>query len=257
MKCRICLYCLNIFSIIIVAGCSRVNDYPPKLKSAIQHFYNENENEKVHQIIADNHFFIIQPEAHLVSKLFFAAALCEDAKIDSARKVFNTIPKDKLKPGIDFLYQSIYGLLLFRSDSLAKSYITLSNTLNFKNADPRAEALNRRLLARIAFTAGDYKNGMEWLISSSQLFTEQNLPKSVGVNSKILGRYLLSTGNQQQAFICFRKAENAFLQANDSAELFYIYINMLDFYLEKNKPLEAEKYAHQSMRYSKKQKICK
>lgn len=239
-----------IFCVSIFAGCADNFELPADLKTAIRHFYTENEFQNVIDIIVENDFFQHDEHANLISRMVFAGALCEDRKRDSAQKVLSTINMEKLNEKELFWYNSMYGLLLFRNDSLPKSYATLNATLKTPDVPEEARGLNKRILARIALTLGDYKKGTEWLIESSEFFKKADLPKSVAVNTKILGRYFMNTGNKTEALRCFLEAERAFVLANDSAELFYIYVNLLDYYLDENQTDEAEKYAIKSMKYS-------
>ncbi len=236
--------------IISFFGCAKKQIISDDLSAVISAFYLENQNEAVIDNVKKHDFFKADNYENVISKLIYAAALCEDQQIDSAYSIIINLNFDRNFKDLDFWYNSIYGLYLFRADSLTKSYSTLSKTTKFPNTDIRARALNKRIMARISLKLGDYRKGVEWLLLSTELFEKSGLPKSVGVNCKILGRYFMNSNNFTDALDCFNKAEKLFKQTNDSVELFYIYINLLDYYLEIDSLNNAEEYAHKSKEFS-------
>ena len=222
---------------------NKTQDYPVALNKAIGYFYTENKNDSVL-------FELSKPELQNQSQsiqslcdVFKAAALCEKGQVDSASVIFWKIQPDPNDRELFYWYESIKGLLLFRQDKIKDSYTLLLSAISLKPLDTRALALNERLLARILFTAGEDKNAIEWMIQSNRHFEESGLPKSIAVNQKILGRHFMTIKNNPEAFKCFKSAENLFVKYNDKAELFYIYINLIDYFINLNNLDKAAAYA--------------
>jgi len=178
---------------------------------AIDLFFQENQNRTVIDSIEKHNFFEHNAYENQLSKIIYAGALCEYGKIDSARNLLISTPVDTANISLNFWFNSIYALVLFRSDSITKSFMFLSETLKNHNADIRALALNKRILARISFALSDYGNGIEWLLASNKLFKEAGLKKSIGVNYKLLGRYYMIGNNFQDALESFNLAEKLFI----------------------------------------------
>ncbi|MDO9152910.1 MAG: helix-turn-helix domain-containing protein [Paludibacter sp.] len=241
------IYAIFLFlTYLFFSGCKQTDkiNYPPHLEKAIQLFYTENKNQEVlvelEELTSDE---VSNDQTAFLTKLFRAAALCELGKTDSALKVLNALSIINLNDQNSFWYNSIKGLVLFRNEQLPDAYRTLMLTTNTNFSYLSAQALNERILARISFTLSDEQKGVEWLIASTRHFTEAGLLKSTGVNEKILGRYYMNNGNYNEAILSFYKAENIFIKHNDKAELFYVYINIVDYYLKLNELQNAKKYA--------------
>lgn len=247
MKFRLCFVLFSV--IIFYFGCTENQKISDELSDAIDLFYQENENRSVIDSIEKYEFFKHNAYENQLSKIIYAGALCEYGKIDSARNFLISTPVDTANISLKFWFNSIYGLVLFRSDSIPKSFMFLTETLKNHHADIRALALNKRILARISFALSDYEKGIEWLLASNKLFKETGLKKSIGVNYKLLGRYYMIGNNFQDALESFNLAEKLFIEANDSCELFYIYNNFIDYNLKTANLTEAEQYAMRSYRF--------
>ena len=237
------LYFVILTIIVFSFSCTENQYISDELTTAIDLFYLENQNKSVIDTIQKNNYFQNDLFENQLSKLIFAAALCENDKVDNARIILNSTPVDTANHELKFWFHSIYGLILFRSDSLVKSYSHLTKTLDYHKADIRALALNKRILARISLALSDYEKGIEWLLASNKLFRHAGLSKSIGVNYKILGRYYMIGRNFDEAHESFSYAEKLFAEAKDSSELFYIYNNFIDYYLRMDNVVEADKNA--------------
>ena len=237
------------FILLLSFGCSKTSNvpYPEPLAKAITYFYNENENEKVTDELNKLNPDESSEEVNGMAQLFRAAALCETEKVDSAFTLLKSIKPLPKNPRFMFWHNSIRGLILFRQNELLDSHKALAATTTSNYKDTRALALNERILARISFLLSDQTKGIEWLTASSQHFEESGLIKSTGINLKILGRYHLNNRNYAKALQSFRSAENIFIKYNDKAELFYIYINFMDYCLVTKQMKAARYYANKSV----------
>ena len=237
------------FILLLSFGCSKTSNvpYPEPLAKAITYFYNENENEKVTDELNKLNPDESSEEVNGMAQLFRAAALCETEKVDSAFTLLKSIKPLPKNPRFMFWHNSIRGLILFRQNELLDSHRALAATTTSDYKDTRALALNERILARISFLLSDQTKGIEWLTASSQHFEESGLIKSTGINLKILGRYHLNNRNYAKALQSFRSAENIFIKYNDKAELFYIYINFMDYCLVTKQLKAARYYANKSV----------
>jgi AraC-like DNA-binding protein len=225
-------------------GCdSKSPTHPDFIEQAILHFYNENENEHVLQILTISDSVRFDVETAELIQIFRAAALCELSLTDSSYLIISSLTDSLIRSENRYYFQSIKGLIHFRRNEMGESYKSLITANSFKNHDNRPKALNERILARIAFQLDDHENGIRWLALSTRHFNELNLRKSVAVNEKILGRYYMSTGDYDEALHCFLSAEKVFAEFNDPAELFYVYINLIDYHIKTSNYNQAEDYA--------------
>lgn len=248
-KKRFFIYLLLLF-FIFDNSCSQQpkQHYPPHLEKAIQLFYTENRNKEVLNCISKlTKSELADSQTALISELFKAAALCESGKPDIAYKIIKTLSTLDQNEQCQFWHKSIQGLVQFRMDQLGNAYRTLIPTTNSKFVDKRALALNERLLARISFDLGDQEKAVEWLVLSTRHFKEAGLPKSIGVNLKLEGRSYMNNHNYNEAQDAFKAAEKIFIQQNDKLELFYIYINFVDYYVKINDLTNARKYANKCL----------
>jgi AraC-like DNA-binding protein len=236
-----------ILHIFILSSCENKESfkYPNSLTKAIDLFYVENQNKKV--LVELQNTLTNNPDTNtkLLCYIIEAAAICESEDYDNASYHLNkidTIPIFK-NTNLKFWYKSTKGLILFRQNKLLASYAILVETVDNKNFETRAIALNQRLLARICFTLGENKKGIEWLLKSSENFKKTGLLKSIAINNKILGRYFMNDGNYLNAFKNYKSAEKEILAANDIQELYYIYINLSDYYIKVNNFEKAKYYA--------------
>lgn len=241
------LFCWILLMMIIsvFTGCTNERKYPESLTKAIDLFYLENHNK---QALVELHKTLEHHPGNETSQLcnlFIAASVCEENKSDSAFYLLNQIDTLSIQqnPELMFWFNSIKGLILFRKDKFSQAYSTLEKTVTNDQFDKRAIGLNQRLLARICISLGEYKKGIEWLVLSSEHFNRMGLTKSVAINYKILGRYYMTAGNYSEALKNFRLAEKGLIKSNDKLELFYIYINYLDYYLKQKDLDEARYYA--------------
>lgn len=248
---KISVYILFLLLFFVFAySCTRQhnNNYPPQLEKAIQLFYLENRNEEVLNCISQlTKIELADSQTALISQLFKAAALCESGKPDSAYRMIKSLNPMNENDECKFWYKSMQGLVLFRMDQLGNAYKILTTTINSTFIDKRALALNERLLARISFDLGDQGKAVEWLVLSTRHFNEAVLPKSIGVNLKLEGRNYMNNHNYAEAKESFSAAEKIFIQQNDKLELFYIYINFVDYYIKTNDLLNARIYANKCL----------
>ena len=247
---RLALFFYIVLFLFISTSCSksRVNNYPPAITTAIDYFYTENENEKVLEALDQlTQKDLQQPDNILMRKLLSAAALCELGKTDSAAQILFTINNNNLSEESAFWYRSIEGLILFRQNEFTKAYKALNITTNTNFINIKALALNERLLARISFSLSDQQKAIEWLLLSNNHFKQAGLTKSIGVNYKIEGRYYMNNKNYSEALKKFKAAEKIFIKYNDQFELFYVYVNLLDYYLKNNDLETARIYANKCL----------
>lgn len=247
---RLALFFYIVLFLFISTSCSksRVNNYPPAITTAIDYFYTENENEKVLEALDQlTQKDLQQPDNILMRKLLSAAALCELGKTDSAAQILSTINNNNLSEESAFWYRSIEGLILFRQNEFTKAYKALNITTNTNFINIKALALNERLLARISFSLSDQQKAIEWLLLSNNHFKQAGLTKSIGVNYKIEGRYYMNNKNYSEALKKFKAAEKIFIKYNDQFELFYVYVNLLDYYLKNNDLETARIYANKCL----------
>lgn len=237
--------------IMILCCCNNNNhkNYPPNLTKAIDLFYLENHNDEVISLINELDTNKLNRDTKLLSQIFKIAAICENGKPDSASILLQKLDQKFIlnNSELDKSYKSVCGLILYRTNKFTESYSSLIQAVNYPSIDVRYKALNERILARICIALGDYSKGIDWLLLSSQDFELAGLTKSVAINHKIMGRYYMNMENLPQALLSFQKAESGILESNDSLELFYIYINYVDYYIKSNDLKKARHYAQLCM----------
>ena len=226
MSIRVAIYCL-LFSLPLCYSCQSIGiQHPEQIEQAIVHFYNENENEKVVQILDNTDSIPLNNISRELIQILRAGALCELWLTDSSNLAIQALQPEKLHATNQGWYYSNKGLIQFRRSEIGEAYKSLITANGSKYLDPRTKALNERILARISFQLDEQDKGIEWLALSTQHFRELNLRKSVAVNEKTLGRYYMNNGNYAEAQQCFISAEKVFNEFHDHAELFYVYINL-------------------------------
>lgn len=238
MRLFLCLLSLSF----VFCSCRReaVHSYPPALQQTVDLFYVENQNDSVLTLLSSDD--ALDDRYSDLKNIFTAAALCEKGEVDSAAAVIARV-KPSRKLHADFWYEHIKGLILFRENNYAEAYNTLFKAVNGTCRDTRAAALSERLIARILFTYGYNYDSVDWLIKSSSHFQQAGLEKSEGINEKILGRYYLSTGSTAEAFTSFQKSISMLKKHSDALELYYVYINLIDYYITTDKLDMAVQYA--------------
>lgn len=228
-------------------GCvpNKSDNYPPDLNKAIDLFFLENHNDEVISLLNNLNADKLNRETKLVADIYRIAAICENAKPDSAMVLLQQLPHNLTRnnPELNFLYDCLQGLILFRTNKFTESYATLFQIIDYKPIDIRAKAFNERITARICLALGDYSKGIDLLLKSSEDFELAGLPKSIAINHKIMGRNYMNVGNYSQALLSFQKAEEGLLESKDSLELFYVYINYIDYYIKTNDLIKAQYYA--------------
>ena len=247
-------FLLIIFSL---ASCqdNEQKNYPPNLIKAIDLFYLENNNDEVIKLINELDAADLNTETKLLSEIFKIAAICENGKVDSASALIAKIDQKLVRknPTLNYYFNSINGLILFRTDKYTESYATLVEAINYPFGKLNSNALSERILARISLSLGDYTKGIDWLISySSRDFYVAGLTKGIAINHKILGRYYMTVKNFPQAILSFKNAEKGLLESKDELELFYVYINLIDYYISAKEPQKALHYAKLCMQISEK-----
>lgn len=251
MSIRVAIYCL-LFSLPLCYSCQSIGiQHPEQIEQAIVHFYNENENEKVVQILDNTDSIPLNNISRELIQILRAGALCELWLTDSSNLAIQALQPEKLHATNQGWYYSIKGLIQFRRSEIGEAYKSLITANGSKYLDPRSKALNERILARISFQLGEQDKGIEWLALSTQHFRELNLRKSVAVNEKTLGRYYMNNGNYAEAQQCFISAEKVFNEFHDHAELFYVYINLIDYHIKTKDFNQAECYAQKCLEQCK------
>jgi len=240
---KVSFYILIIVSFYTFVSCTNQSKYPESLVKGIDFFYLENQNQ---QALAELHKTLaLHPGKEIVQlcNIFIAASICEENKSDSAFFLINQIDTLAIRSNSElmFWYNSMKGLILFRQNKLSQAYSVLDLSIANDQFDNRAIGLNQRIMARICISLGEYKKGVEWLVFSSNHFSRMGLDKSMAINHKILGRYYMTIGYYSEALKQFKLAEKGLLKSCDKLELFYIYINYLDYYLKQN-DLDKAKY---------------
>lgn len=234
-----------IYSVLLIfmfSSCKERLSYSPPIKKAIELFYIENQNDSILQLL--NPGLQLNGRNMVLKDIFTAAALCENGDVDSASTLFAGIKIEEEDKILSYWHQHIGGLILFRENEPVEAYKLLEKAVSGTCYDIRANALSERLIARILFVYGSNKEeGIEWMAKSSQHFQQAGLEKSIGINEKILGRFYMNIGNQKEALYFFEKSENTLEKFDDIAELYYIYINLNDYYVKNNNLEKAVEYA--------------
>lgn len=244
---------LTICCLFILAGaCQQPDKEKPQihasLTKAIDLFYDENRNEELLSGLNKIAPGELNTADTQLKKIVSAAALCELGKRDSALLLLDQIDQTWLDrdPYLLFWHRNIMGLILFRNNELSKSYAMLSQPIN-ATYDECAVGLNKRILARISMSMDDYMQGLEFLLQSSQHYANARRTKSIAINEKLIGRCYMLTENYEEAFHHFKLAETELIKCNDELELFYVYVNILDYHLKQNNLKEAMQYARLSL----------
>lgn len=242
------LHVLIMFFLVIFVSCHEEYQYPFALNKAIEYFYIENKNDSVLLMLQVPSLQKKPKDIQDACLLFRAAAYCEQGKVDTARLIFNRIFPTLSNPRLMNWYKSVEGLLLFRENKPAKSYKVLTGLPESKYLDKRALALNQRLIARILFSLSESDKAIEYIVSSNQHFKECGLIKGVAINEKLMGRHYLRIGNFPQALKSFQFGEKTFIECDDKIELFYIYVNLIDYYLASKDLVNASLYANKCIK---------
>jgi len=238
------IYCI----LILVVACQSASTEKPRihveLTKAIDLFYDENRNEELLDLLStlpDSRLTLFEIQ---LRKVFMAAGLCESGRVDSAYALINRVERASLSgnPLLQFWQRSIKGLILFRKNELAQAYTLLNQPVSY-TYNESAIGLNKRIMGRIALAMYDYKQCLDWMMESSRHFTTAGRIKSVAVNEKIIGRCYMLLENYTEAIVHFKKAESNLLNCPDELELFYVYINILDYDLKLGQINEARQYA--------------
>lgn len=244
----------SLLIILILSSCDSNNhkNYPPNLIKAIDLFFLENNNDEVISVIDELNTDELNRDTKLLSEIFKIAAICENGKTDSALVLLQRLNLNFIRNNseLNHYYNSVHGLILFRTNKFTEAYSIMVQTIDYKDIDIRAKALSERILARICMTLGDYTKGIDWLLLSNQDFSIAGLTKSIAINHKIMGRYYMNMDNLTQAMLSFQKAEKGLLDSKDSLELFYVYINYVDYYIISNDLNKARHYAKLCMQLS-------
>ena len=234
---------LIMFFPIVFVSCHETSQYPFALNKAIDYFYIENKNDSVLLMLQVPSLKKQSKDIQDICQVFSAAAYCEQGKVDTARLIFHRVLPNYSNKELMNWYKSIEGLILFRENQLTKSYQVLTSMSEGKYMDKRALALNERLIARILFSLSESDQAIEYIVSSNQHFKECNLIKGVAINEKLMGRHYMQIGNFPQALKSFQFGEKTFQNCNDKIELFYIYVNLIDYYIADKDLTKASFYA--------------
>lgn len=235
---------LIMFFPIVFVSCHETSQYPFALNKAIDYFYIENKNDSVLLMLQVPGLQKQPKEIQDICQIFNAAAYCEQGKVDTARVILHRIFPNRSNERLMNWYKSVEGLILFRENKLTKSYQVLTSMSEDKHMDKRALALNERLIARILFSLSESEQAIEYIVSSNRHFEECNLKKGIAINEKLMGRHYMRIGNFAQALKSFQFSENVFQECKDKIELFYIYVNLTDYYLANKDLANASLYAN-------------
>lgn len=238
------LYCLLILVIACQSASTKKNRIHVELTKAIDLFYDENRNEELLDLLSTLPDSSITSFEMQLRKIFMAAGLCELGRIDSAYALITKVDKASLlgDPGLQFWQRSIMGLILFRKNEMAQAYSLLDQPGSYAY-DESTIGLNKRIMGRIALAMNDYKQCLDWMMQSSRHFAKAGRAKSVAINEKMIGRCYMLIENYPEAISHFKKAEAELLICPDELELFYVYINVLDYDLKLGHINEARRYA--------------
>jgi Response regulator containing CheY-like receiver domain and AraC-type DNA-binding domain len=217
----------------------------PAIEKAIELFYTENQNQQVLEELKKVEIEKPDQTNMIMCQILKAAAYCEMKKIDSASHIFSSIDIKEIKsdPRLEFWYASIKGLISFRMEKYSAAYKELAQTLHGYFSDERALALNKRILGRLCFESKAYKQAIDWMNQSSQHFLRVGLSKGIGINERIIARYYFRGGDLSDARIHFARSEIKLKQSDDKEELFFLYIDWIDFYVKVHDFDNALRYA--------------
>jgi AraC-like DNA-binding protein/uncharacterized membrane protein YkgB len=217
----------------------------PTIEKSIALFYNENQNQQVLEVLKRVELEKPDQTNMIMCQILKAAAYCEMKELDNASHIFNGIDVNETgkDPRLEFWYVSIRGLISFRMEKYSAAYKDLAQTLHGPFVDERAMALNKRILARLCFESKAYKQAIDWMNQSSQHFIRVGLSKGVGINERIIARYYFRSGNLPEVLAHLTQSEKELKKSGDKEELFYLYIDWVDFYLKVKDFDNALRYA--------------
>lgn len=219
--------------------------FSPTVDKAIALFYNENQNwqvlEELKKVESD------KPDQMnmIMCQILKAAAYCEMKDLDSASHIIYNIDVKEIKDGsrLEFWYTSIRGLISFRMEKYSAAYKDLAQTVHSSFSDERALALNKRILGRLCFESKANKQAIDWMNQSSQHFLRIGLCKGIGINERIIARYYFRGGNLSEALVHLTRSETELKKSDDQEELFFLYIDWIDFYVKVKDFDNALRYA--------------
>ncbi|WP_293050349.1 AraC family transcriptional regulator [Paludibacter sp.] len=219
--------------------------FSPAIDKSIALFYKENQNQQVLEELKKVEHEKPDKTNMIMCQILKAAAYCEMKELENASHILNSIDIKEIKddPRLQFWYTSVRGLILFRMEKYSAAYKELTQTLHGPFSEERGLALNKRILGRLCFESKAYKQAIDWLVQSSQHFLRAGLIKGIGINERIIARYYFRNGNLPEAFIHFTRSETELKKSDDKEELFYLYIDWIDFYVKKQDFDEALRYA--------------
>jgi AraC-like DNA-binding protein/uncharacterized membrane protein YkgB len=217
----------------------------PTIEKSIALFYNENQNQQVLEALKKVELEKPDQTNMIMSQILKAAAYCEMKDLDGASHIIYNIDVKEIDgdPRLEFWYMSIRGLISFRMEKYSAAYKDLAQTLHGSFVDERAMALNKRILARLCFESKAYKQAIDWMNQSSQHFIRVGLSKGVGINERIIARYYFRSGSLPEALAHLTRSETELKKSDDKEELFYLYIDWVDFYLKVKDFDNALRYA--------------
>ena len=244
------LLCYFLLSLILTACTNSHQLHSPEINETLDLFFIENQNE---ELLKKTSSFLSQPktnEDRSLIQLIRMGVFCESGKTDSATFIYNSLDTASIRKNkrLNFWLNTFNGLRLFRINKNEEAYSSLSKVID-ENYDERAKALALRLLARIHFNSGDSNTATEYIAQSTDLFDKAGLYKSEAINHKILGRYYANKKEYAKADEQFEIAKAGLEKANDSIELFYIHINLIDMKIFQGKFGEAKELARRNAIY--------
>jgi len=220
----------GIYKLLIISE----SPLSPKIDKAIAFFYEENQNRQVLEEVKKIELENPDKTNMIMCQILKAAAYCEMKELESASHILNSIDVKEIKsdPRLEFWYTSIRGLLSFRMDKFSVAYKELTQTLHGPFSEERALALNKRILGRLCLESKAYKQAIDWMNQSSQHFTRVGSNKGVGINERIIAHYYFRNDNLPEALTHLTRSETELKKSDDKEELFFLYIDWIDFYVK-------------------------
>lgn len=236
---------LWVYSLCLCVSCFKnPSNYPYVLENAIDLFFIENENDSILNILNDEKLLSNFENFKDIKDIFTAAALSESGWPDSARTILLSIDSSHLNEKDKYYYKTIQALVEFRLNKLQEFTKIANPLLTAEVIDIRCMALIQRLMARTMIYSENYEAAIHLLLSSSKLFRQMKLEKSVAVNKKFLASYYSQLGSYDLAIQNLNEAEKTFKEYNDLDELYYLYLIGLKTYVSLDQPDIARWYAN-------------
>lgn len=214
------------------------------ITKAIEFFFIENANDSV--LFYASKTLAGKPEksVFLLCKIIQAGAICENGHYDSAFHLMEKINVSGISDNrMLSWYYCVKGLVLFRINDYAGSWQNLSEAISMdKGGNECFPGFCKRLQARICISRGDYAEGINLFNQSSTHYKNAGQLKSWYINEKMIGRYYMLLKDWPKALEHFTVSLRGLKEFSDFAEVFYVYVNLADYYLNTNNLKIARQY---------------